>query len=109
MRERGSEGEAAAPPGKKRRKKRKHPEDSDPAPQKEGPMPGQHCDPERRKAGRAEPLVDRLEEEGGQHLVNGWQVGCRTDGPLVSSKKRRRKRTEGLGREDCVRQGPWRR
>lgn len=107
--ERGSEREAAAPPGKKRKKKRKRPEDSDSSPQKEGQLQGQHRDPERRKEGRAELLADRLEEEGGQHLVNGWQVGCGTDSPHVSNKKRR-KGTEGLGREDCLHQGPpWHR
>lgn len=107
MQEGGAEaGEAATPPGKKRRKKRKRPEDSDSTPLQEGQTQGQRGGPEGRKAGRAERLADRPEEEGGQHLANGWQVGCGTGGPHVSNKKRRRKGTEGLGREDCLHQGP---
>lgn len=103
----GSEaGEAVAPPRKRRKKKRKRPEDSDTAPLLEGQMQGQHWGPECRKQSRAELLTDRLEEEGCQRLVNGWQVGCGTDGPHVSNKKRRRKGTEGLGRGDCFHQDP---
>ena len=51
-----------APPGKRRRRKRKRPEDSDTCP----PQEGQHWSPERRKEGRAEPPVARLEGEGGR-------------------------------------------
>lgn len=105
----GSEaGEAAAPPGKKRRKRRKRPGDSDTAPSKEGQMQGQHWATEPRQEGWAELLADRLQNEGGQHLVNGWRVGCRTDGPHVSHRDRRRKGAEGLRREDCRHQdSPW--
>lgn len=103
----GSEaGEAVAPPRKRRKKKRKRPEDSDTAPLQEGQMHGQHWGPECRKQSGAELLTDGLEEEGCQRLVNGWQVGCGTDGPHVSNKKRRRKGTEGLGRGDCFHQDP---
>ncbi|XP_053766904.1 ubiquitin carboxyl-terminal hydrolase 36 isoform X2 [Desmodus rotundus] len=98
-----------APPGKRRRRKRKRPEDSDTCP----PQEGQHWSPERRKEGRAEPPVARLEGEGGQQpgnghgLANGWQAGCRTGSPNMS-KKRRWKGVEGSGGGACLHQDlPW--
>ncbi|XP_066237515.1 ubiquitin carboxyl-terminal hydrolase 36 isoform X1 [Saccopteryx leptura] len=113
---RGSETEkAVAPPGKRRRKKRKHAEDMDTSPSQEGLAQGQPWSPEHRKEGHAEQLVARLEDEGeqqpvnGQGLVNCWPVGCRTDGPHMS-KKRRRKGAESQGREIGLYQDlPWHR
>ncbi|XP_036125450.1 ubiquitin carboxyl-terminal hydrolase 36 [Molossus molossus] len=100
-------GEAVAPPGKRRRKKRKRSGDSDTCP----PQEGQHGHPERKEEGRVEPPAARAEEEGGQQpvngqgLVNGWQAGCRADGPHVN-KKRRRKGVQGLKGEACCHQEP---
>lgn len=85
-----------APPGKRRRKRRKHLEDAGTL--QEGP--------ERRKAGWAELLAARLEDdEGGRHLANGWHVGCRPDSPHASSKKRKG-RAEGLGGEGGLSEDP---
>lgn len=113
----GSEtGEAAAPPGKRRRRKRKRPEDTDIAPLQQGQAQGQRWSPERRQEGSVERPASSLEPEGGQQpvngrgLVNGWPVGCRTDSPHMS--KKRRKGVDGLGGEGeaCLRQDPpWHR
>lgn len=113
----GSEtGEAAAPPGKRRRRKRKRPEDTDIAPLQQGQAQGQRWSPERRQEGSVERPASSLEPEGGQQpvngrgLVNGWPVGCRTDSPHRS--KKRRKGVDGLGGEGeaCLRQDPpWHR
>lgn len=65
---------------------------------------------ERGKEARAEVPTDRLEDEGGRLQENGRQVGSVTDGHPVSSKKRRRKGTEGLGAGDGLqRDPPWHR
>ncbi|EPQ18926.1 Ubiquitin carboxyl-terminal hydrolase 36 [Myotis brandtii] len=104
-------GEAAAPPGKRRRKKRKRPEDTDIARLQAGQAQGQHWSPE----GSVERPASSLEAEGGQQpvngrgLANGWPVGCRTDSPHMS--KRRRKGVDGFGGEGeaCLRQDPPRR
>lgn len=103
-------GEAAAPPGKKRRKKRKRPEDTDIAHLQVGQVQGQHWDPERRPEGSVARPASSLEAEGGQQPVNGWPVGCRTDSPHMS--KKRRKGVDGLGGEGegCLHQDPpWHR
>lgn len=104
-----------APPGKRRRKKRKPPEDTDTSPPQEGQTQGQPWSPEHRKEGQAERPVARLEDEGGQQLVNGqglvngWPVGCRMDSPHMS-KKRRKKGVGGQGGEACLHQDPpWHR
>lgn len=89
-------GEAAAPPRKRRRKRRKRPEDVGTVSPQEGP--------ERRKAGWAELLAARLEdEEGGLRLANGLHEG--PDSPHASSKKRKG-RAEGLGGEGGLPQDP---
>lgn len=110
----GSEpGEAEAPPGKRRRKKRR-PEDTDSAPLQQGQ--GQHCSPGHRQEGSVERPASSPEAEGGQQpvngrgLVKGWLVGCRTDSPHVS--KKRRKGVDGLGGEGEARlrqDPPWHR
>ena len=95
-------------PGKRRKRKRKHTGDVHATPPQDGRTPGPPWSPEQRKEGRAEPLVDRTEEEGrhqpgsSQRLENGWPVGCVTDGPYVSSRKRRRKGLESCDGGDCL-------
>lgn len=96
---------AAAPPGKRRKKKGKRAEAVDASPLQEGQVQRQHRGLERRKEGRAEVPVDRLEEEGGRQQENGQQAGCH-----VSGRKRRREGAEGLGAEDGLPQDPpWHR
>lgn len=109
----GSElGEAEAPPGKRRRKKRRRPEDTDTAPLRQGQ--GQHCSPGHRQESSVERPASSPEAVGGQQpvngLVNGWPVGCRTDSPHVS--KKRKKGVDGLGGEGKARlrqDPPWHR
>lgn len=99
---------AAAPPGKRRKKKGKRAEAVDASPLPEGQVQRQHRGLERRKEGRAEVPVDRLEEEGGRQQENGQQAGCVADGHHVSGRKRRREGAEGLGAEDGLpRDPPW--
>ena len=104
----------AAQPGKRRKRKRKHMGDVDATPLQDERTPGPPWSPERRKEGRAEPPADRSEEEGrqqpgsGQRLENSWPVGCMTNGPHVSSRKRRRKGLESCDEEDCLTgDPPW--
>lgn len=98
----------AAPPGKRRKRKRKHTGDVDATPSQDERTPGPPWSPGHRKEGQAEPLADRSEEEGrhqpesGQRLENSWPVRCMTDGPHVSSRKRRRKGPESCDGEDCL-------
>lgn len=99
-----------ASPGKRRRRKRKRTEALDASPLQEGQMQRQPQSVERGKEARAEVPTDRLEDEGGRLQENGRQVGSATDGHPVSSKKRRRKGTEGLGAGDGLqRDPPWHR
>lgn len=98
----------AAPPGKRRKRKRKHTGDVDATPSQDERTPGPPWSPGHRKEGQAEPPADRSEEEGrhqpesGQRLENSWPVRCMTDGPHVSSRKRRRKGPESCDGEDCL-------
>lgn len=101
---------ATASPGKRKRRKRKRAEALDASPLQEGQMRRQPQSVERGKEARAEVPTDRLEDEGGRLQENGRQVGSVTDGHPVSSKKRRRKGTEGLGAGDGLqRDPPWHR
>ena len=98
----------AALPGKRRKRKRKHTGDVDATPLQDERTPGPPWSPKRRKEGQVEPPADRSEEEGrqqpgsGQCLENSWPVGCMTNGPHVSSRKRRRKGPESCDEEDCL-------
>ncbi|OWK15480.1 hypothetical protein Celaphus_00001565, partial [Cervus elaphus hippelaphus] len=100
-------------PGKRRKRKRKHTGDVDATPPQDERTPGPPWSPERRKEGRVEPLVDRTEKEGrhqpgsSQRLENGWPVGCMTNGPYVSSRKRRRKGLESCDGGDCLPGDPF--
>ncbi|XP_045346889.1 ubiquitin carboxyl-terminal hydrolase 36 isoform X2 [Leopardus geoffroyi] len=99
---------AAAPPGKRRKKKGKRAEAVDASPLQEGQVQRQHRGLERRKEGRTEAPVDRLEEEGGRQQENGQQAGCVAEGHHVSGRKRRREGAEGHGAEDGLpRDPPW--
>ncbi|KAM9210664.1 ubiquitin carboxyl-terminal hydrolase 36 isoform 1-T1 [Dugong dugon] len=107
-REQGSEpcssqhgGDAAAVPRvKKRRKKRKHAEDNGMSALQERPAWAQNQSHGFGKQCRVELPADRLQEGGGQ------QVGRVTDIHHVGSKKKKRKRVEGLHREQDHRRDP---